>query len=712
MTADKNMTLRVIEGNVSDVGRGIVRMSRADMDQIKVEIGDIIEISNADHLAVGKVLPSHQPDQPPQTLRMDGLLRESANVTINTSVSVARVNCTEAVKIKLEPLQVDTINDVDFLKTRFLNLPVVTGTKLRINLMVSKVYDFNVIETIPAKAVLIGSDSEIETISRFEPHPHNKPEISYEDIGGLSHEVTRVREMVELPLRYPQVFGRLGIVPPKGLLMYGPPGTGKTLLARVLAQEVNANFYLINGPEIIHKFYGESEQHLKQIFEKAQQNAPSIIFIDEIDAIAPKRVEVVGEVEKRVVATLLTELDGLKSRGKIVVIGATNIPDVLDLALRRPGRFDREVYVGIPDCSGREEILKIHTRGMPLASDVDLKHLASICHGFVGADLEVLTKEAAMACVRRSLLNTGDSLDSVSVEKLINLQVNFHDFQEAFKEAEPSALREISVEVPKVSWPDVGGHDKVKEILEETAQWPLLYSDLFQQAKIDPPRGILLHGPPGTGKTLLAKALANQCGVNFISVRGPDLMNKYVGEAEKKVRELFKRAKSAAPCIIFIDEIDSLVPKRESTQGDSGVTQRVISQFLIEMDGIEEMNGVLVLAATNRKDRIDSAILRTGRFDFILEVAHPNKKDLLQIFNIHTRKMPLNNNVNFSELISNIDHLTGSDVQAISRRAGIIAIRNYLQKKKRNKNNPTKKLDVTQSHFKQAINDIGRGINT
>ncbi|MEM3070672.1 MAG: CDC48 family AAA ATPase, partial [Candidatus Bathyarchaeia archaeon] len=525
--------------------------------------------------------------------------------------------------------------------------------------------------------------------------------VTYEDIGGLGSELQRVREMIELPLKYPELFEKLGIEPPKGILLYGPPGTGKTLLAKAVAYETDAYFTSINGPEIMSKYYGESEARLREIFEEAEKNAPSIVFIDEIDAIAPKREEVTGEVERRVVAQLLALMDGLKSRGQVVVIGATNRPDAVDPALRRPGRFDREIEIGVPDRNGRLEILQIHTRGMPLSEDVDLERLADATHGFVGADLAALCKEAAMRALRRVMPEIDLKSKTIPPGVLEKLQVTMGDFLDALRDVEPSAMREVLVEVPNVHWSDVGDLEEAKQELIETVEWPLRYPEVFEYARASPPKGILLYGPPGTGKTLLAKALATESEVNFISVKGPELLSKWVGESEKGVRETFRKARTAAPAIIFFDEVDSLAPRRGAGYADSGVTERVISQLLTELDGLEELRNVVVLAATNRPDIIDPALLRPGRFDKLIYVPPPDHKTLIQIFKIHTREMPLSDDVDLKELARMCIGYSGADVEALCREAALNALRSDPKANK-----------VTFEDFRKAMDKIKPSITS
>jgi len=535
--------------------------------------------------------------------------------------------------------------------------------------------------------------------------------ISYEDIGGLQTQIQKIREMIELPLKYPEVFERLGVSAPKGVFLYGPPGCGKTLIARAVANETEAYFTHISGPEIMGKFYGESEARLRSVFEDAQKHAPAIIFIDEIDAIAPKREEMGGEkqVERRVVAQLLALMDGLESRGEIIVIAATNIPNTIDPALRRPGRFDREISIPIPDRNGRLQILQIYTRGMPLSEDVSLERLADITHGFVGADIEALAREAAMSALRKILPKIDFELADIPYETLMELQVTMDNFLEAMTEVEPSAIREFFVEVPDVKWEDVGGLEDMKRELIEAIEWPLKYPELFKKANTQPPKGILLHGAPGTGKTLLAKAVANESGVNFISVKGPSLISKYIGESERGIREVFKKAKQASPTILFFDEIDSLVPKRSESSTDAHVTERVISQFLTEMDGIEELKGVVVLAATNRLDLIDPALLRSGRFDILFELPIPDEETRLSIFKIHTRNKPLHKDVDLKTLARRTDGMAGSDIQLLCQKASMNAIRKFVKGKKDGVNVRSKELVITYDDFEAALRSIQSG---
>jgi transitional endoplasmic reticulum ATPase len=558
----------------------------------------------------------------------------------------------------------------------------------------------------PAVAVIITYSTKIEIREKpIEAEEKRISRVTYEDIGGLKQEVQKIREMIELPLKHPEIFERLGVEAPKGVLLHGPPGTGKTLLAKAVANETDANFLSIGGPEIMSKYYGESEERLREIFKEAEEDAPSIIFIDELDSIAPKREEVTGEVERRVVAQLLALMDGLKPRGEVVVIGATNRPNAVDIALRRPGRFDREIELKVPNKNARLEILQIHTRGMPLAEDVNLKKIADISHGFVGADIESLTKEAAMRALRRVLPEMDLDVESIPIEILDKLQVTQADFMEALMETEPSAMREVLVEVPDIGWEHVGGLEDVKQKLREAVEWPLKYPDLFSHMDAQSPKGILLYGPPGCGKTLLAKAVANESEANFISVKGPEFLSKWVGESEKAVRETFRKARQAAPCIVFFDEIDAIAPVRGRDYG-SRATERVISQILTEIDGLEELRGVVVIAATNRPDIVDPALLRPGRFDRLMNIPPPDMKAREEIFKIHTKKKPLEE-ISLKELAERTEGYTGADIAAICNEAVMIAIREYLKEgKSLDRKSVEKELKVKAKHFYEAFNAI------
>jgi transitional endoplasmic reticulum ATPase len=586
------------------------------------------------------------------------------------------------------------------------------GDTIPLNVMGQRI-DLVVISTNPAGPVTINDSTKI-TVSEESAkavqvsREGGVPSITYEDIGGLGNAVERVREMIELPLRHPELFKRLGVEAPKGVLLHGPPGTGKTLLAKAIASETNANFYTIGGPEIMSKYYGESEEKLRNVFQQAEKNAPSIIFIDEIDSIAPKREEVSGEVERRIVAQLLSLMDGMSTRGKVVVIGATNRINAIDPALRRPGRFDREIEIGVPDRNGRLEVLQIHTRGMPIAKDVNLEKLADISHGFVGADLQALAKEAAMRALRRVLPEVDLSTESIPAETLRKIIVTMQDFLDIIKEMEPSAMREVFVEVPDVKWEDIGGLSSVKQELQEAVEWPLKYQGIFTYADATPPKGILLYGPPGTGKTLIAKAAANESEANFISIKGPELLSKWVGESEKGVREVFRKARQAAPCIIFFDEMDAIAPRRGGDFGDTHVTERVISQLLTELDGLEILTNVIVIGATNRPDIIDAALLRPGRFDRLLYVPPPDRDSRIQIIKIHTNKKPLADDVNIEQLADHTEGYTGADIASLSSAAVMLAVREYVSKYKDQKeaDNRVKELKIQMRHFEEAMKKI------
>ena len=698
---------KVKEALPKDVGRAIARIDPEDMKSLELEVGQIIEIEGKRKTAA-KVMPCYAEDRGKKIVQIDGITRENAKVGLDEKVTVEKAESKPARKIMLAPLTAGGVlqkdKDAKYIGSLIEGLPLMSGDKIRARLFGTKTCDFIVENTIPDGVVLVSSATLIRAKSK--EGKLEKAKVSYEDIGGLSTQVQRIREMIELPLKYPEVFERLGIEAPRGVFMYGPPGTGKTLTARAVANETDAYFTSITGPEIMGKFYGESEARLRSVFEDAQKHAPAIIFIDEIDAIAPKREDMGSEkqVERRVVAQLLALLDGLESRGHVIVIGATNIPNTIDPALRRPGRFDREISIPIPDKNGRLEILEIHTRGMPLAKDVSLEKLAEITHGFVGADLEALAREAAMSALRKILPKIDFELSDIPYETLLKLEIMMDNFFEALKEIEPSAIREVFVEIPDVKWSDVGGLDNIKQELKEAIEWPLKYPDVFKKAGTNPPKGIMLYGKPGTGKTLLAKAVANESGVNFISIKGPQLISRYVGESERGVRETFRTAKHAAPTILFFDEIDSLVPRRGSSSTDAHVTERVISQFLTEMDGIEELKGVVVLAATNRLDLVDPAILRSGRFDLLFELPLPDEKTREEIFRIHTKNKPLAKDIDLKKLSKEIDGRTGSDVEFICRKASMFAVREYIEhnsaKKKISANG---KLKVSKQHFDEAI---------
>jgi transitional endoplasmic reticulum ATPase len=704
------LTLKVKEALSKDVGRAIARIDPKDMESMGIEVGEIVVIEGK-RRTPAKAMPLFLEDRGKGVVQIDGISRENAQIGLDEKVKIQKVSHKPASKITLSPMtfmgSFQKEKDMKYIGSLMEGLPLTAGDKVRATLFGARSCDFKVLDTIPDGIVVIAPTTLVRMEIKGVPETKGT-RISYEDIGGLQPQIQRIREMIELPLKYPEVFERLGIDAPKGVFLYGPPGCGKTLIARAVANETEAYFTDISGPEIMGKFYGESEARLRNIFEEAQKHAPAIIFIDEIDAIAPKREEMGGEkqVERRVVAQLLALMDGLKSRGEIIVIAATNIPNTIDPALRRPGRFDREISIPIPDRNGRLQILQIHTRGMPLSEDVSLEKLADITHGFVGADIEALAREAAMSALRKILPKIDFELADIPYETLMELQVTMDNFLEAMKEVEPSAIREFFIEIPDVKWEDVGGLDHIKEELKETIDWPLKYPNVFKKANANSPKGVLLHGPPGTGKTLLAKAIANESGVNFISVKGPSLISKYVGESERGIREVFKKAKQASPTILFFDEIDSLVPKRSESSTDAHVTERVISQFLTEMDGIDELKGVVVLAATNRLDLVDPAILRSGRFDLLFQLPLPDEETRLSIFKIHTRKKPLHRDVDLKILGKKADGMTGSDIQLLCQRALKNAIRKFIKEKKEMADSRASELIMTYDDFEKALRSI------
>lgn len=713
--AEEGLRLKVTEALGKDVGRALARMDPADIKAIGVEIGDIVEIVGK-RRTVCKVMPAFKDDRGGARVQMDGISRGNAEVALDDMVIVRKVPAQPAQRIVLSANTAGfSDRDLQYIGTRLDGLPVLEGDRIRGTLFGSRSMDFLVQETTPKGAVLIAPTTLLTVApARTEVRTQavGRPAFSYEDVGGLKREVQRVREIIELPLRYPEVFTRLGIDAPKGILLYGPPGCGKTLIARAVAHETNVRFFSISGPEIMQKFYGESEGYLRKLFDEATKQAPSIIFIDEIDSIAPKREDLGGEhqVERRVVAQLLSLMDGLKARGQVIVIAATNLPNALDPALRRPGRFDREIVIPIPDRHGRLEILEIHSRGMPLAKDVDLPRLADITHGFVGADLEALCREAAMICVRRILPEIDFAQAALPYESLQKLELCKEDFLAALREVEPSALREVFVEVPTTTWDDVGGLEEPKRLLREVLEWPLQYGDLFNAAGVRPLKGILLCGPPGCGKTLLAQAAASATQVNFISVKGPALLSKYIGESERAVREVFRKAKQAAPCLVFFDEIDALVPRRGSGASDAGISERVVGQFLAELDGVEKLTGVLVLAATNRPDMVDPALLRPGRFDVVVGIALPDEPERLAILQVQVRGKPLAQEVHLETIAANTKGLTGADLGAICQHAALNAIRERIEQAKGENGAGTEPADtspllIEARHFEAALND-------
>jgi transitional endoplasmic reticulum ATPase len=680
-TPVETVSLRVAEALGKDVGRGIARLDPQDLGRLGAAVGDILAIVG-ERTTVAKAMPAYSENRGQGMLQIDGVARGNAKVGLDQRVKVAKIVAAPCAKIVIRPLEklpaLNRDGDTRYVGRLLEGLPLLVGDRVRVTLFAARYQDFEVVSTQPKEGCVVIHPQTQITIEAEAQKGVKPAGISYEDIGGLRKEIRRVREMIELPLRYPQLFERLGIDAPKGVLLHGPPGTGKTLLARAVAHETEAAFISVSGPEVIHKFYGESEAKLRGIFEQARKKSPCIIFLDELDAVAPKRENVQGEVEKRVVAQLLALMDGLEGRGEVIVIGATNLPNLLDPALRRPGRFDREIEIGIPDATSRRDILEIHTRGMPLGEDVDLGRLAAITHGFVGADLEALCREAAMTTLRGVMPEIDFASNDLPYELLLSLRVTMDDFLSALAEVEPSAIREVFVEVPDVQWEAVGGLAGMKRELRDAVEWPLTYGDLLQHAGLRPVKGILLHGAPGTGKTLLAKAVASQSGVNFISVKGPALLSKFVGESERGIREVFKKARQAAPCILFFDEIDALAPVRSGEASDSGVSQRVISQLLTEMDGIEELKGVLVIAATNRKDMLDPALLRPGRFDLLLALPLPETAEREEIFRIHLKGKPVADEVDVAELAERTEGFSGADIERVCHRATLLEVRDFI----------------------------------
>jgi len=706
-TATAEITLKVGESVGKDVGRGIARIDPADMNRLGIDVGDTVDVVGQ-RRTICKVLPTFKEHRGKAHVQIDGIARGNCGTGINESVVLRPVSAKPAVEVVLAPQGNSLSNrDLEYIGTLLDGLPAIAGDNVRATLFGNRYADFLVESTIPDGPVLIVTDSLLKIGNARKTDgaaARALPTISYEDIGGLKRQLERIREIVELPLKYPELFERLGIDAPKGVLLLGPPGCGKTLIARAVAHETEANFFAVNGPEIVHKFYGESEAHLRKIFEEATRRAPSIIFLDEIDSIAPRRERTVGDVEKRIVAQLLAMMDGLSQRQHVIVLAATNLPNALDPALRRPGRFDREITIPIPDQHGRREILEIHSRGMPLASDVDLVRQAAITHGFVGADLEALCREAGMVALRRILPQVDFSQHSIPYELLGQLEVRMSDFDEALLEVEPSAVREVFVEVPNVTWDNVGGLDEVKQHLREAVEWPLKYSELFESFQLVTPKGILLSGPPGCGKTLIAKALATETEVNFISIKGPELLSMYVGESERGLRDVFHKARQASPCIIFFDEIDALASTRSIGREDSGVSGRVLSQLLTELDGIEELKGVLVLAATNRYDLLDAALLRPGRFDIHLQLPLPDQKAREKIFQVHLRDRPVADDVTAPWLAEQTQGFSGAEIEAVCHRAMMAVISERI---KLTPDSPdTDHLFVRREHLVKAIQEL------
>ncbi len=716
---EKSARLRVTEADFRDVGRGWARIPKRVMTLLGVKDGDVIEIIGKNR-TTAMVFPLSPSEEFQDVIRIDGNTRRNAQAQLDDHVVVRKARVEPALRIVLEPITKYVLRGAStFFKRQLRDRPISLGDRIRLESL-GRVIEYEVAEIEPEKdTLLVTSDTEIivnakgSIKSRFrrkdkEDERKKIPRVSYEDIGGLDEAVQRVREMVELPMRFPQLFARLGIEPPKGVLMYGPPGTGKTMLAKAVASETNAHFIHISGPELLSKYFGESEERIRKVFEEAKKNAPSIIFIDEIDSIAPKRDDSSEEVEKRIVAQLLSLMDGLESRGDVIVIGATNRPNAVDPALRRPGRFDREVEIGVPNKKARYEILSIHTRKVPLAEDVDLEKLAEITHGFVGADLASLVKEAAMRAVRRILPQLDFSENQVPPEILQELRVTMADFMEAFAEITPSALREVYIELSEVSWDDIGGLDDIKEQLIQAVEWPLFYPELYKYAKMKPPRGILLHGPPGTGKTLLVKALASHCKVNFINIKGSNIISKWVGESEKAISETFRKAKQASPCIIFFDEIDSLLGASSSLGTTSDLGSRIISTFLTELDGIEDLDGVIVIGATNKINKIDPAMLRPGRFDLIIEIPIPDTATRKVIFELYLSKMPTKGEFDWDLILELTEGFTGADISAVTQQTMNRLLTQYVKElHKKQKQIPTGKdlEDLLERYGPSIINE-------
>jgi transitional endoplasmic reticulum ATPase len=692
--------LRVGDARQRDVGRGIARIDQKTMQKLEISAGDVVEICGK-RTTSAIAWPAYSEDQNRDLLRIDGFSRKNAGVAINEYVIVRAAKVKTALSLTLAPVDMRLNVDEDFtnfVRNRLMERTLVEGDTTLV-MMLGHAIPFTVTKTRPHGIVKITAETKLTILNEPAPEGKGLPRTTYEDVGGLHEEIQRVREMVELPLRHPELFQRLGIEPPKGVLLHGPPGCGKTLLARAVANESEANFFSINGPEIMSKFYGESEARLREIFQQAQQNAPSIIFIDELDAIAPKREEVTGEVERRVVAQLLALMDGLSGRGNVIVIGATNRPSALDPALRRPGRFDREIEIGVPDKQGRYEILQIHTRGMPLAEGVDLKKLADMTHGYTGADVSALGRETAMKALRRYLPQINLEEERVPPSVLEKMEVTMEDFMNAYKEITPTAMREVYIEIPTTRWEDIGGLEEVKQDLQEAVEWPLKNPEIFTRLGIKPPKGILLYGPPGCGKTLLGKAVATESAANFITIKGPEIFSKWVGESEKAIREVFRKARMAAPAVIFFDEIDSLLPRRGVGFSDSGVSERVISQLLTEMDGMVTLEDVVVIAATNRPDIVDPAVLRPGRFDRLIYVPEPDEKSRTQIFKIYTKDMPLAKDVSMTQLATLTKYYSGADISALCREAAMYALRKDVNTK-----------EVTTADFEEAKKRTGPSV--
>ena len=705
------LSLKVLEAYTRDVGRGIARIDYDSMDTLNASTGDVIEIKGK-RRTVAKCLPLYPSDEGKGIIRIDGLGRNNSGIAIGDTITVKKIKALAAEKVVVAPLETIPPIDERYLADALESVPLIKGDNVMVPYFGGRL-TFQVIAVTPASDAVLVTQKTVFHIAEKGETLRGVPQVTYEDIGGLTDEIKKVREMIELPLRHPEIFEKLGIEAPKGVLLYGPPGTGKTLLAKAVANESNAHFISISGPEIMSKFYGESEARLREIFKEAREKAPSIIFVDEIDSIAPKREEVTGEVERRVVSQMLSLMDGLEARGKVIVISATNRPNAIDPALRRPGRFDREIEIKVPDKKGRKDILAIHSRNMPLDEDVNVDKISSTSHGYVGADLEYLCKEAAMKCLRRLLPILNLEEEKIPPETLDKLIVNHEDFTKALIEVTPSGMREVFIENPDVKWEEVGGLENVKRELQEAVEWPMKYPGLYDKLGHNMPRGILLHGPSGTGKTLLAKAVATQSEANFVSVRGPELLSKWVGESERGIREIFKRARQSAPCVVFFDEIDSIAPVR-GAGGETAVTERVVSQLLTELDGMENMHGVVVLAATNRADMIDPALLRPGRFDKIIQIPLPDKESRKNILRINAEKIPTVEDpddpqrVNFDKISEMTDGLSGADTASIANTAVSLVIHEFLDSHPDVKDVEKNSIEakVTMKHFEEAVKKV------
>jgi len=717
MARNDTLSIKILEAYTRDVGRGVARIDYDSMDSLSASTGDVIEIRGK-RRTVAKCLPLYPSDEGKGIIRVDGLVRNNAGVAIGDTVVVRKIKAVPAEKVIVAPLEAIPPIDERYLADALESVPLIKGDNVMVpyfgGRLTFQVIGVSPLQAAAAESVLVTQKTIFHITDKDQALGKGVPQVAYEDIGGLKEEMQKVREMIELPLRHPEIFEKLGIEAPKGVLLHGPPGTGKTLLAKAVANESNAHFISISGPEIMSKFYGESEARLREIFKEAKEKAPSIMFVDEIDSIAPKREEVTGEVERRVVSQLLSLMDGLEARGKVIVIAATNRPNAIDPALRRPGRFDREIEIKVPDKRGRLEILQIHTRNMPLDTDVNHQRIAEVTHGFVGADIEYLCKEAAMKCLRRLLPELNLEDEKLAPEVLDKLIITMNDFEGAIKDVMPSAMREVYLESPDVSWKDIGGLEEVKRELQEAVEWPMRYPDMYKKLGHAIPKGILLHGPSGTGKTMLAKAVATESEANFIGVKGPELMSKWVGESEKGIREIFRKARQAAPCVIFFDEIDSIAPTRGGGAGmDGGMgintsTERMVSQLLTELDGIQELQGVIVLAATNRVDMIDMALIRPGRFDKIVFVPKPDKKTRQVILEIYVKGKPIGQDVNMKAIAEVTEGFSGADVSAIANTAISLVLHEYLQRYPTPEEAAKHTSDalVSMRHFEEAVKKI------